>query len=102
MVRGPGEASLWPEVEVTEPLLQLHSANATLIVYVASMPVFIAVGQGWNPLFVNEGISNPRAALLLGFKELLVLQVQDISFFHEGLVVVFTRECVKSDPVSLR
>ena len=90
MVRGPGEVSLWPEVEVTEPLLQLHSAKTTLIVYVASLPVVLTLGQGWNPLFVNEGVCNPRSALLLGLKELLVLQVQDISFFHEGLVIVFT------------
>ena len=102
MVHGPGEVSLWPEVEVNEPLLQLNRANATLVVYVASVPFFIALDQSWNPLFVNEGISNPRAALLLGFKELPVLQVQDISFFHEGLVIVFTRECVKSDSLSLR
>jgi hypothetical protein len=66
------------------------------------MLFLIVLDQIWNLLFVNEGISNPCAALFLGLKELLVLQVQDVSFFHEGLVIMLTRECVESDSLSLR
>ena len=78
------------------------AGTATLIVYVASMPFFIVFDQSWNLLFVDEGIGNPRSALLLGVKELSVLQVQDVSFFHEGLVIMFTRKCVEGDSFSLR
>ena len=66
------------------------------------MLFFVVLYHIWDLLFVDEGISNPRSALLLGLKELPVLEVQDVSFLHKGLVIMFTRECVESDFLSLR